>query len=83
MMTIRLAFFGIAAATAAPVAMAFEDGAGRGPIAIYCASDIGRYCAQDRHGAGNVRACLETNWRRLSRKCRSELSKTGFGDRLR
>jgi hypothetical protein len=83
MMTIRLALFGLTAVTSAPPAMAFEGGVGRGPIAIHCASDIGRYCAEERHGAGNVRACLETNWRRLSRKCRSQLGKTGFGDRLR
>ena len=78
----------IAAAAAAAALLAFAGGAssqgmGRGPAASACAPEISRYCANERHGAGNVRACLESNWRRLSHDCRSVLGRTGFGQRWR
>ncbi len=77
----------IAAATAAAL-VAFAGGAsaqgmGRGPVADACAPEISRYCAHERHGAGAVRACLESNWRRLSHECRSVLGRTGAGQRWR
>ena len=55
----------------------------RGPVASACAPEIERYCAHERHGAGGVRACLESNWRRLSHDCRSMLGRTGAGQRWR
>jgi hypothetical protein len=76
----------VMAATAAiliPASIASAQGMGRGPVASACAPEIGRYCAQERHGAGGVRACLESNWRRLSHDCRSVLGRTGFGQRWR
>ncbi len=74
------------AATAAiliPAHIAFAQGMGRGPVASACAPEVSRYCAHERHGAGAVRACLESNWRRLSRDCRSVLDRTGGGQRWR
>ncbi len=74
------------AATAAiviPANFASAQPMGRGPVANVCASEISRYCAYERHGAGRVRACLESNWRRLSRDCRSALEGTGGGQRWR
>ena len=76
-------------AMAATVAMlvsadlASAQGMGRGPVASACAPEIGRYCAQERHGAGAVRACLQSNWRRLSHDCRSVLGTTWGGQRWR
>ncbi len=74
------------AATAAiliPSSIASAQGVGRGPVASACAPEISRYCAHERHGAGGVRACLESNWRRLSYDCRSMLGGTGGGQRWR
>jgi hypothetical protein len=62
---------------------ACAETAARGPVATYCAQEISRYCAQERHGAGGVRSCLESNWRRLSDDCRAVLGRTGGGQRWR
>ncbi len=72
-----------AAAMLVPVDLASAQGMGRGPVANACAPEIGRYCAHERHGAGAVRACLESNRRRLSHDCRSVLGSTGGGQRWR
>ena len=80
---------GITIAIAAAAAMlisadiASAQGIGRGPVANACAPEIERYCAPERHGAGGARACLESNWRRLSHDCRSVLGRTGAGQRWR
>ena len=62
---------------------ASAQGTGRGPVANICAPEIERYCSHERHGAGGVRACLESNWRRLSNDCKSVLGRTGAGQRWR
>jgi hypothetical protein len=48
-----------------------------------CAADINRHCNSLHHGRGEVRACLQSNWRRLSHDCRSVLRNTGGGQRWR
>ena len=63
--------------------VAFAQGMPDSPVMRACAPEIGRYCAHERHGAGGVRACLQSNWRRLSYDCRSFLGKYGFGQRWR
>ncbi len=76
----------IAAAAAATLVFAdaaSAQGFGRGPVATQCAPEISRYCAHERHGGGAVRACLESNWRRLSHDCRAVLGRTGGGQRWR
>ncbi len=84
-MTIKKLAFAMAATAALliPTGIASAQGMGRGPVANVCAPEISRYCAYERHGAGNVRACLESNWRRLSHDCRSVFGRTGFGQRWR
>jgi hypothetical protein len=62
---------------------ASAQGFGRGPVATFCAPEISRYCAHERHGAGAVRACLESNRRRLSHDCRNALGSTAGGQRWR
>ena len=66
-----------------PADLASAQGMGRGPVANACGPEIGTYCAHERHGAGAVRACLQSNWRRLSNDCRSVLGSTGGGQRWR
>jgi hypothetical protein len=63
--------------------VAFAQGMLDSPVIRACAPEIRRYCAHERHGAGGVRACLQSNWRRLSYDCRSILGKNGFGQRWR
>ena len=72
-----------AAAMLVPADLASAQGMGRGPVASACAPEIERHCAHERHGAGAVRACLQSNWRRLSHDCRSVLGSTGGGQRSR
>lgn len=72
-----------AAAMLVPADLASAQGMGRGPVASACAPEIERHCVHERHGAGAVRACLQSNWRRLSHDCRSVLGSTGGGQRWR
>ncbi len=80
---IPIAVATLAAAFLACVGTALAQGVGRGPVASVCAPEIERYCAHERHGAGGVRACVESNWRRISHDCRSVLNTTGGGQRWR
>jgi Cysteine rich repeat len=52
---------------------------GPGPVAKQCAADIQSFCAGKVHGAGQVRACLETNRDKVSADCRQALDTTGPG----
>jgi hypothetical protein len=84
MITKRIAIVAAAAASLLIfTGAASAQGIGRGPVATYCAPEISRHCAHERHGAGGVRACLESNWRRLSHDCRAVLGRTGGGQRWR
>ena len=52
---------------------------GTGPVASQCATDIQNFCASKEHGAGQVRACLESNREKVSPDCRQALDTTGPG----
>jgi hypothetical protein len=56
-------------------------GMGYGPVASSCSREIAKYCHRYRHGGGEVRACLNRNRARLSRRCRQTLNNTGYGRR--
>lgn len=69
-------------ATAAMLASASPSAAqraGYGPVASACSAEIARYCANERHGSGAVRACLQANRVKLSARCRRALANTGGG----
>jgi hypothetical protein len=79
MITKRIALFAAAAAMLLSADAAFAQGYGRGPVRSACAPEIDRFCGDLQHGRGEVRACLQSNWRRLSHHCRSALGSTGGG----
>jgi hypothetical protein len=84
MITKRIAILAAASASLCIFADgALAQGLARGPVATFCAPEISRYCAHEPHGGGAVRACLESNWRRLSHDCRTVLGRTGGGQRWR
>jgi hypothetical protein len=79
MITKRIALFAAAAALVISADAALAQGYGRGPVGSACGPEIDRYCSHLQHGRGEVRACLQSNWRRLSHTCRSALRNTGGG----
>ncbi|MBT3070112.1 cysteine rich repeat-containing protein [Rhodomicrobium sp. Az07] len=83
MFTKRIALFAAAVAMLVSADAAFAQRYGRGPVATFCAADINRHCNRLHHGRGEVRACLQSNWRRLSQDCRSVLRNSGGGQRRR
>jgi hypothetical protein len=83
MFTKRIALIAAAAALLISADTAFAQGYGRGPVRSACATEIDRFCSDLQHGRGEVRACLQSNWRRLSHPCRSALRNTGGGWRWR
>jgi hypothetical protein len=58
---------------------AFAQTTPSGPVASSCTAEISKYCADQQHGAGAVRACLEANRQDLSAPCREALDSTGGG----
>jgi hypothetical protein len=79
MITKRIALIAAAAGMLLSADAALAQGYGRGPVASACAREIDRYCSNVEHGRGQVRACLQSNWRRLSGDCRAALRNTGGG----
>ncbi|TAK48033.1 MAG: hypothetical protein EPO23_09255 [Xanthobacteraceae bacterium] len=56
-------------------------GPGMGPVAMQCQKDIEAFCADERHGRGGVRDCLEANKSKVSDACKAALDSTGVGRR--
>ncbi len=50
-----------------------------GPVATACSTDISKFCADKKHGQGEVRACLESNKDKVSADCKAALDTTGPG----
>ena len=51
----------------------------QGPVATACSAEIAKFCADKKHGQGEVRACLELNKDKVSSECKSALDTTGPG----
>ncbi len=51
----------------------------QGPVAAACSAEIQRFCADKKHGQGEVRTCLELNKDKVSSECRAALDTTGPG----
>jgi hypothetical protein len=49
-----------------------------GPVSTVCQSDIAKLCAGKVHD-GEVRACLEANYAKVSVDCKDALDNTGGG----
>jgi hypothetical protein len=79
MISKRILFTAAAAAMLFSANAALGQGYGRGPVASACAPEIDRFCSDLQHGRGEVRACLQSKWRKLSHHCRSALESTGGG----
>ena len=62
-------------ASTAPVAAASAQ---PGPVATACKSDTAKFCAGKPHG-GEVRACLDANYAKVSTACKAALDNTGGG----
>lgn len=58
---------------------ALAQGAGMGPVAAACKSDIAKYCADSGHGNAQTRTCLEQHRKELSADCVKMLDSTGGG----
>lgn len=75
-MTMLAAAAGLAAAMGGS---ALAQGAGMGPVATVCKSDIAKYCADAGHGTAQTRTCLEQHRKELSAACVKALDNTGGG----
>jgi hypothetical protein len=51
----------------------------QGPVATACSVEISKFCADKKHGQGEVRACLELNKDKVSPECKAALDTTGPG----
>ncbi len=49
-----------------------------GPVATACKGDIAKFCAGKTHN-GAVRACLDSNYKKVSQACKNALDSTGGG----
>ena len=68
---IALSFFAVAAPLTAASAQS-------GPVGTACEGDIAALCAGKAHG-GDVRACLQANYAKVSAACKTALDNTGGG----
>ena len=62
-------------AAAAPLTVASAQS---GPVGTACEGDIAALCAGKAHG-GEVRACLQANYAKVSAACKAALDSTGGG----
>lgn len=58
-----------------------QPGTGEGPVATACKAEIEKLCAGMKHGAGEIRACLEKNKDKVGDACKEALDTTGPGRR--
>lgn len=75
MKRINIAFMIIFSACFARPASAEE----LGPVATNCKAEIAKFCADKKHGRGEVRACLDARKEELSDACKKALETTGPG----
>ncbi len=68
----------IAALTLATAALVTTAAAQSGPVATVCKDDIAKMCAGKPHD-GEVRACLESSYDKVSSACKTALDTTGGG----
>lgn len=54
----------------------------RGPVATACKADIPKFCADLKHGRGEIRNCLQSNYKEVSAGCKHALDTTGGGRRM-
>lgn len=77
---LKICLIAASAAFALP-ALAQRPEPGAGPVAAACQQDIEKLCSGKEHGAGAIRACLETNKAKVSAACATALDTTGPGRR--
>ena len=56
-----------------------QQGAGTGPVATACESDIAKHCAGKSHAGREIRTCLEANKAKVTAACKTALETTGGG----